>query len=102
MPAEQSNERVKRWKLHRLSPEAKDPLNPNNWRVGPIPREMPPALLRGAEEIEVIPADSRQVLSVEEARLLTTSRLSLTGGEQLKRDALEKRLRDFAEEADRG
>ena len=49
------------------------------------------------KKVTVIPADSPNVLSEEEARLLFTDRMRLSGGDALDRDALLSRLKRFAE-----
>jgi len=59
-------------------------------RSHPFPaRAMGPPM----QEIEVIPGDAPNVLQPEEARLLFTDRLRLSGSEALDRDALLDRLR---------
>jgi hypothetical protein len=93
VPAEQSNERVKRWKL------------PICTVCGGIVGfrldggcTCAPARRKWGKKIEVIPADSPNVLSVEEARFLG----GLSGMSNKQATELEDRLARFAEEADRG
>jgi hypothetical protein len=94
MPAEQSNERVKRWpeqvELGRwkgcdqepvLMVEPYDGADPDQW-----------------EQKTYVPADSPSVLSVEEARLLAKHCKT----RNLACERILNRLSDFAEEADRG
>jgi hypothetical protein len=92
VPAEQSNERVKRWVI-------------KNVDGGPL--VVTDGDLDLGEAVEVIPADSPQVLSVEEARLLrefaAVDQLPdepLSDREREAR-AIFDRLSDFAEGADR-
>jgi hypothetical protein len=105
MPAEQSNERVKRWPLTLVCRGAKVPDDGSRWwQELPAKRSSAAALRgRGYEVVEVIPAGSPQVLSVEEARLwIKAHDFVLTDEEIQLAKAVAQRLSDFAEEADRG
>jgi hypothetical protein len=102
MPAEQSNEKVKRWTL-KVCP-VHGPVERDHCRVVVERTKTHTRYCHGEQEVEVVPVDSPQVLSVEEARLLdratTMGRETPEQGRQF--EALLDRLSDFAEEADRG
>lgn len=66
-------------------------------RSHPFPcRAMGPPM----EEVVVIPADAPNVIQPDEARLLFTDRLQLSGGDALDRDALIARLRPHTQQKD--
>lgn len=100
MPAEQSNERVKSWTLWICSAcgggaeVADDPtVCKTLCRTCGSDRE--------PYRVEVIPANSDQVLSVEEARLIADN-LGAFANSYRDLAPIRKRLSDFAEEAGRG
>jgi hypothetical protein len=96
MPAEQSNEKVKGWKL---------PICTGCGGIfgglGEPACSCDRSHAKTGKHVEVIPARSPQVLSVEEARLIADN-LGTFKNSFSELSPLRRRLSTFAEEADRG
>ncbi len=107
MPAEQSNERVKRYTIYACVEDGCRYYR-DTFSTGVHVAGIEGRVKHKVAPIEVIPADSSNVLSVEEARLLREfAAVDYQPDEPLSERerearAIFDRLRAFAEEADRG